>query len=160
MPIQFKYDPLETNSSWQRGLSATANSYEEACSELFGQLLDSPLGMHSYNGRAISSQSSKIFTEGKRGSSQDLKISEVISMPECHWVRAHLIRYLDRDPSAPLSGEELARLQTHIVICDRCTVIFEEYRETSKALSQLRTHVDQESIARLSDSLEKHTLED
>jgi len=89
-----------------------------------------------------------------------MKISEVMSMPECHWVRAHLIRYLDRDPTAPMSAEELARLETHIAICDKCASISVEYRETSKALGQLRTHVDQESIARLSASLEKLTLED
>lgn len=89
-----------------------------------------------------------------------MKISDVISMPECHWVRAHLIRYIDRDPSAPLSDEELDRLQTHIAICDKCATISDEYRETSKALSQLRTRVDQESIARLSESLKKLTLED
>lgn len=89
-----------------------------------------------------------------------MKISEVMSMPECHWVRAHLIRYLDRDPSAPLSEEELARLQTHIAICDKCAAISDEYRETSKALSQFRTQVDKESIERLSNSLKKLTLED
>lgn len=89
-----------------------------------------------------------------------MKISEVMSMPECHWVRAHLIRYLDRDPSAPLSDVELARLQTHIAICDKCAAISNEYRETSKALSQLRAQVDEDSIARLSASLKKLTLED
>ena len=81
-------------------------------------------------------------------------------MPECHWVRAHLIRYLDRDPSAPMSPEELARLETHIAICDRCSAISKDYRETSQALSRLRTHVDKESIARLSASLAKLTLDD
>ena len=89
-----------------------------------------------------------------------MKISEVMSMPECHWVRAHLIQYLDRDPSAPLNDKELARLQTHIAICDKCAAISNEYRETSKALNQLRTHVDGESIARLSASLKKLTLEE
>ena len=89
-----------------------------------------------------------------------MKISEVMSMPECHWVRAHLIRYLDRDPSAPMSPEELARLETHIAICEKCASVSEDYRETSYALSQLRTHIDQESIARLSASLEKLTLDD
>ncbi len=89
-----------------------------------------------------------------------MKISEVMSMPECHWVRAHLIRYIDRDPSAPLSDEELTRLQAHIAICNKCSAISEEYRETSEALSQLRTHVDEDSIARLSASLKKLTLED
>ena len=89
-----------------------------------------------------------------------MKISEIISMPECRWVRSHLTQYLDRDPSAPLSDEELAKLETHIAICDNCAAISEEYRETSKALSQLRTHADQESIDRLSNSLKKLTLGD
>lgn len=89
-----------------------------------------------------------------------MKISEVMSMPECHWVKSHLTQYLDRDPSAPLTDAELRRLEAHIAICDRCTAVSEDYRETSKALSQLRTHVDQESIDRLSNSLKKLTLGD
>lgn len=89
-----------------------------------------------------------------------MKISEVMLMPECHWVRAHLIRYLDRDPSAPLSNEELARLESHIAICEKCVAISEDYRETSQALSQFRTHVDKEAIERLSSSLKKLTLEE
>lgn len=89
-----------------------------------------------------------------------MKILEVISMPECRWVKSHLTQYLDRDPSAPLSADELTRLQTHIAICDKCAALSEDYRETSKALSQYRQHVDQESIERLSNSLKKLTSED
>ncbi|MBI3430186.1 MAG: zf-HC2 domain-containing protein [Actinobacteria bacterium] len=86
-----------------------------------------------------------------------MKISEVMSMPECHWVKSHLTQYLDRDPSAPLTDAELRRLEVHIALCDKCAAVSEDYRETSKALSQLRTHVDQESINRLSDSLKRLT---
>jgi len=89
-----------------------------------------------------------------------MKISEVMSMPECRWVRSHLTQYLDRDPSAPLSDEELARIQAHIAICDRCSAISEDYRETARALSQYRKHIDQESIERLSNSLRKLTSEE
>jgi hypothetical protein len=89
-----------------------------------------------------------------------MKISEVMAMPECRWVKSHLSQYLDRDPSAPLTDEELTRLQTHIAICDKCAAISEDYRETSYALSQYRKHVDQESIERLSNSLEKLTSGD
>lgn len=81
-------------------------------------------------------------------------------MPECRWVRAHLTQYLDRDPSAPLSAEELARLETHIAICEKCASISEDYRETSKALSQYRQQLDQASIERLSNSLKKLTSEE
>lgn len=89
-----------------------------------------------------------------------MKISEVLSMQECRWVRSHLSQYLDRDPSMPLSDDELTRLQTHIAICDKCAAISEDYRETSKALSQYRNHVDKESIERLSNSLKKLTSGD
>ena len=89
-----------------------------------------------------------------------MKISEVMSMPECRWVRSHLTQYLDRDPSAPLNDEELNRLEAHIAICEKCAAISEDYRETSKALSQYRKHVDQESIERLSNSLKKLTSEE
>jgi predicted anti-sigma-YlaC factor YlaD len=89
-----------------------------------------------------------------------MKISEVMSMPECHWVRAHLTQYLDRDPAAPLSPAEITRIESHIAICERCASISEDYRETSKALSQYRKQADQESIARLSNSLKKLTADD
>lgn len=89
-----------------------------------------------------------------------MKISEVMSMPECRWVRSRLTQYLDRDPSAPLSNKELARLESHIAICNKCASISEDYRETSKALSEFRNHVDQESIDRLSESLKKLTSEE
>lgn len=84
-------------------------------------------------------------------------MSEVISMPECRWVRTRLTQYLDRDPSAPLSNEELARLESHIAICEKCASISEDYREMSQALSQYRKNVDKESIERLSNSLKKLT---
>ena len=89
-----------------------------------------------------------------------MKISEVIMMPECRWVKSHLTQYLDHDPSAPLSAAELSRLESHIAICDKCAAISEDYRETSEALSQFRNHVDQESIDRLSETLKKLTSED
>ena len=89
-----------------------------------------------------------------------MKISEVMLMSECRWIHSHLTQYLDRDPSAPLSEEEMARLQVHIEICERCAAISEDYRETSKALSQYRNHVDQDSIERLNESLKKLTSED
>ena len=84
-----------------------------------------------------------------------MKISEAISMPECRWVRAHLTQYLDHDPAAPLSAEEIARIEKHIAMCEKCTSISEDYREISKALTQYRRRVDRDSIARLSNSLKQ-----
>ena len=84
-----------------------------------------------------------------------MKISEVISMPKCRWVRAHLTQYLDHDPAAPLSLKEIFRIENHIAMCEKCTSISEDYREISKALTQYRRRVDRESIERLSNSLKQ-----
>lgn len=89
-----------------------------------------------------------------------MKPSEVLSMRECRWVRSHLSEYLDRDPSAPLSAEEMTRLQGHIAICERCASLSDDYRETSIALRQYRQSSDAESIKRLSESLAKLTSTD
>ena len=89
-----------------------------------------------------------------------MKLSEVLSMRECRWVRGHLSEYLDRDPSAPLNEKEMARLEKHIAMCERCASLSKDYRETSAALSQYRRVLDAESIKRLSQSLLKLTSTD
>lgn len=89
-----------------------------------------------------------------------MKVSEMISMPECRWVRAHLTQYLDQDPSAPLSSEEISRIDFHIALCEKCSSISEDYREITKSLRHYRKQVDRESIQRLSDSLKKITTDD
>ena len=89
-----------------------------------------------------------------------MKLSEVLSMRECRWVRSHLSEYLDRDPASPLSAEEKDRLQSHIAICERCASLSDDYREISTALSQYRQSSDAQSIKRLGESLAKLTSPD
>jgi len=89
-----------------------------------------------------------------------MKLTEVLSMRECRWVRDHLSEYLDRDPSAPLSEKDIARLEKHIAICERCASLSQDYRETSAALIQYRQSLDVESIRRLTESLSKLTSAD
>lgn len=52
----------------------------------------------------------------------------------CRWARRSVHRYLDADPSAPLSAQEIARLKEHLAICDRCAAMAEDYRWLCRAL--------------------------
>lgn len=57
-------------------------------------------------------------------------------MITCHWSARRIQRYLDADPSAPLAPGEVARLEAHLAICDRCSQVAEEHRILHKALSR------------------------
>lgn len=53
----------------------------------------------------------------------------------CHWARRRLQRYLDADPSAPLTAGEIRRLEAHLATCERCTELTEDYRGLRRALA-------------------------
>lgn len=59
----------------------------------------------------------------------------VITMWRCRWARHRLQRYVDGDPSAPLTGQEVAAMREHLATCDRCAQIESEYRGLSRALA-------------------------
>jgi hypothetical protein len=61
-------------------------------------------------------------------------MSSVTSMWTCHWARRRIQRYLDADPAAPLTSDEVHRLEAHLATCDRCTALTEEYRGLRRAL--------------------------
>ena len=56
-------------------------------------------------------------------------------MLTCHWTARRLQRYLDADPSAPLSPGEITRLEEHVAICERCTEVMRQHRVLHRALS-------------------------
>ncbi|MGA8046277.1 MAG: zf-HC2 domain-containing protein [Dermatophilaceae bacterium] len=56
-------------------------------------------------------------------------------MITCHWTARRIQRYLDADPSAPLTPDEIARLEAHLAECQRCTQVTEEHRMLHRALS-------------------------
>lgn len=89
-----------------------------------------------------------------------MRLSEVLSMRECRWIRGHLSEYLDRDPSTPWSEKDMTRLENHIAICKKCASLSQDYRETSAALIQYRQSLDAESIKRLTETLSKLTSAD
>lgn len=58
----------------------------------------------------------------------------IVRMWTCHWARRRLQRYLDADPSAPLTVSEVNRLEAHLATCERCSKVEREYRGLSGAL--------------------------
>lgn len=75
----------------------------------------------------------------------------LMQMITCHWSGRHIQRYLDADPAAPLTAEEVARIEGHLAICDKCTQLAAEHRALHGALSRLigEAGTDHESVARL-----------
>lgn len=53
----------------------------------------------------------------------------------CHWARRHVHRYLDADPSLPLTAREIRRLEAHLATCARCATTAEDYRRLRRALA-------------------------
>ncbi len=80
-------------------------------------------------------------------------MTNVATMMTCWWSGRHLGRYLDADPSAPLSEPEVARLEHHLSICSRCATSMEEQLAVKQALSRVRDRLqpDPARVARLGD---------
>ncbi len=76
-------------------------------------------------------------------------------MLTCHWSARRIQRYLDADPAAPLTPREVARLEGHLAICERCDRVVFEYRMLHRALSRWSGNpgVDPHSVTRLQDFL-------
>lgn len=78
-------------------------------------------------------------------------ISLIRMMVTCRWSAHRIQRYIDADPAAPLTDDELHRLETHLGVCERCTAIVNESRGVKSALVRLadRRTPDPARIARL-----------
>lgn len=72
-------------------------------------------------------------------------------MITCHWTARRIQRYLDADPSAPLTPGEVTRLEEHLAICARCSEVMRQHRLLHRALSLWsgRHPVDQVSVDRM-----------
>jgi exonuclease V gamma subunit len=73
-------------------------------------------------------------------------------MLECHWSARHVQRYLDADPSAPLTQQEVQRLEEHLMVCERCTGVVQEHRALRRALTMTLGPADlpdQQAVGRL-----------
>ena len=56
-------------------------------------------------------------------------------MLTCHWSGRRIERYLDADPSAPLTPAEVARLEAHLASCERCAKLAGQHHALHRALS-------------------------
>ena len=57
-------------------------------------------------------------------------------MITCRWSARRIQRYLDADPSAPLTPGEITRLEGHLAVCERCVRVVDEHRVLHRALSR------------------------
>ncbi len=60
----------------------------------------------------------------------------MFTMLHCRWSGKRLDRYLDRDPSALLTDEEISRLERHLAGCPRCARTAGRQRALSQALAR------------------------
>lgn len=67
----------------------------------------------------------------------------------CHWAGRRLNRYLDADPSAPLSPKEVARLEAHLAVCARCGPAYADLRRVKTALGSWERTPDPAAVSRL-----------
>ncbi len=72
-------------------------------------------------------------------------------MITCHWTARRIQRYLDADPSAPLTPGEVTRLEEHVAACARCSEVMRQHRLLSGALSlwSRRRPVDPATVDRM-----------
>lgn len=56
-------------------------------------------------------------------------------MLTCHWSARRIQRYLDADPSAPLTSREVVGLEKHLATCARCNRVVRQHRGLHRALS-------------------------
>lgn len=68
-------------------------------------------------------------------------------MLTCHWSGRRVQRYLDADPSAPLTPGEITRLEEHLATCARCDEVLRQHRVLHRALSMWSGHRPEDSAA-------------
>lgn len=65
-------------------------------------------------------------------------ITNIRMMITCHFTARRISRYLDADPSAPLTTGEIHRLEDHLTKCNRCQTAMSQYRSIAAALERRR----------------------
>lgn len=78
-------------------------------------------------------------------------IAQLRMMATCRWSARRIQRYIDADPAAPLTPEEVLRLEEHLAVCDRCSTAAAESRGIKASLGRLadRRTPDPARVARL-----------
>ena len=78
-------------------------------------------------------------------------IDSLRMMVTCRWSARRIQRYIDADPAARLTADELHRLEAHLAVCERCTAVVNGSRGIKAALVRLadRRGPDPARVARL-----------
>lgn len=89
-------------------------------------------------------------------------MSVLSTMWTWHWAGRRIQRYLDADPAAALTAEEVRRLQAHLAICEKCSSAAEDYRGLRRALATwaARRAPDPAAVMRLRLAAERLITED
>lgn len=61
----------------------------------------------------------------------------IAMMVACWWSARRIQRYIDADPAAPLTAQDVRRLEAHLAVCERCTAAVKESRGIKAALGRL-----------------------
>jgi len=84
-------------------------------------------------------------------------IRAIRTMVTCRWSARRIQRYLDSDPAALLTDDEIRRLEAHLAQCDRCSAAAAEYRQIDTALSRwaARRIPDPQSVTHMHEVLDR-----
>lgn len=84
-------------------------------------------------------------------------IRAIRTMVTCRWSAGRIQRYLDSDPAALLTDDEIRRLEAHLAHCHRCSAAATEYREIDTALSRwaARRIPDPQSVTHMHEVLDR-----
>lgn len=82
------------------------------------------------------------------------KVHQAWRHRKCLQVRRRVHAYLDMDPSAPLSDEEINRIEEHLTACPDCTEVVRDLRHLQQSLRELG-YLDEDSALRVQRSWER-----
>ncbi len=88
-------------------------------------------------------------------------ITSLSRMVTCHWSARRIGRYLDHDPAAPLTENEVRRLEEHLAICEKCAAVTADQRALTRALARWsqRRLPDDAAVSRMHLTLDRITGE-
>ncbi len=89
-------------------------------------------------------------------------MSRIAFAMRCKWTTRRLQRYLDMDPAAHLSPQEISRVRAHLMECEKCSASVDDYKRMNTALRWLgkNTVPEDASLERLKERLNQITLTD